>query len=207
MTSDISTTIVVEGLLDRVRRGDDRARDELLGIANDRLLTLARHMLQGYPTVQRFDETSDVYQNAAVRLFRALEDVEVQDANHFFRLAAVQIRRELLDLARRYQGPLGPVKNEVRQQQGVDDPTATTPRNHLEYAEETNDPRRLAQWTEFHEAVDALPEVEREVFRLHWYCGLKLKDVAEMMGYGERQIKRYWRQARLSLADSLEDQP
>ena len=38
------------------------------------------------------------FQNATLRLCQALEKVELTDARHFLRLAAVQIRREMIDL-------------------------------------------------------------------------------------------------------------
>lgn len=44
---------------------------------------------------------------AAIRLDRALAEKVPKDASHFFRLAALQIRRERIDLARHYGGPEG----------------------------------------------------------------------------------------------------
>ena len=54
------------------------------------------------------EQTDDVLQNAVVRLLRALEEVRPPSVRAFFGLAATQMRRELLDLARRYQGRGGP---------------------------------------------------------------------------------------------------
>ena len=46
--------------LDRLRAGDESARDELLDIACERLGRLARKMLRGYPGVRRWEQTDDV---------------------------------------------------------------------------------------------------------------------------------------------------
>src|SRR5438034_9462785 len=84
--------------LERIRAGDESARDELLRASCGHLERLARKMLQQYPRVRRWEETGDVLQNALLRLFRALKTVRPDSARAFFGLAAEQIRRELLDL-------------------------------------------------------------------------------------------------------------
>ena len=103
--SDHSTQI--ERCIDRLRSGDLKARDELLAHAAGRLNRLTRKMLKDYPGVHRWEQTDDVIQNAALRLCRAVAELQPQTAANFFRLAAVQIRRELVDLARRHSGPMG----------------------------------------------------------------------------------------------------
>ena len=73
----------------------------------ERLQTLAHVMLRDYPRVKRWEETADVLQNALIRLHRALQTVIPPSPRDFFRLATLQIRRELVDLARHYYGPEG----------------------------------------------------------------------------------------------------
>ena len=86
--------------LERLAAGDASARDELIAIACERMRGIAHRMLRSFPTVRRWDETDDVVQNAAMRLVRALNQITPRDPRGFIGLAAVQIRRELLDLAR-----------------------------------------------------------------------------------------------------------
>src|SRR5262245_49199486 len=100
-------TTLLQERLDRLLAGDVAARDELLAAASKRLQRLARKMLRGYPAVGRWEQTDDVLQNATLRLCRALQEVKPQSVRSFFNLAAVQLRRELIDLARHYGGPLG----------------------------------------------------------------------------------------------------
>ena len=103
--TDLSTEIQLR--LDRLRSGDESARDELLDITRVRLGRLARKMLQGYPGVRRWEQTDDILQNVALRLCRALKTIRPESVHGFVRLAALQIRRELIDLARHYDGPEG----------------------------------------------------------------------------------------------------
>src|SRR5215831_8048244 len=102
-----SQTLQVQAYLDRLRGGDEGARAELLNCACERLRRLTRKMIKGYPRVHRWEQTDDVLQNAVIRLERTLRQLPVETARDFFRLAALHIRRELLDLAKHYYGPQG----------------------------------------------------------------------------------------------------
>src|SRR5439155_19924909 len=93
--------------LDRRRAGDESARQELLAGACARLAELTRTMLKDYRRLKRWEQTDDVLQNALVRLHRSLQDVTPPSLRDFYRLAALQVRRELIDLARHYFGPQG----------------------------------------------------------------------------------------------------
>ncbi len=101
------TSTLIQGCIDRLRTGDESARAELLSCASDRLARMARKMLKGYPGVARWEEADDIAQNALIRLDRALRAVAPPTARDFFRLAAAEVRRELIDLARHYYGPRG----------------------------------------------------------------------------------------------------
>jgi len=60
-------------------------------------------MLGRFPTVRGWADTGDVLQSAVMRLLRALKEVRPGSVRDFFGLAAEQMRRELLDLARHHQ--------------------------------------------------------------------------------------------------------
>jgi RNA polymerase sigma-70 factor (ECF subfamily) len=179
----------IQQCLDRLRRGDPAAREELLRHAGDRLERLTRKMLRGYPGVRRWTETSDVLQNALLRLLRSLEQVHPTTVRDFFGLAAVQVRRELLDLARHYLGPHGIGAN--HDSQGAD---ACGDR-----ADDTFEPGSLAEWREFHEEVERLPAEEREVVDLIFYQGLPQAEAAELLEVTVRTVQRRWRSALIHL--------
>ncbi len=204
MSCASSQTVQIRRCIDRLRSGDQQARDELLGLACGRLLRITHKIKRDYPQVGRWEQTEDVAQNASMRLYQALASVELTDARHFFRLAAVQIRRELIDMARRYHGAHGLGTHHVTQAPAHDD--QSHPRDAFEAAEVTHDPGKLAQWAEFHEKIDSLPEQQREVFDLLWYHGLSQDEAAEVLGVDARTVKRRWRSARLSLHAALDGQ-
>jgi ECF sigma factor len=100
------TTQLVEWIA-RMRTGDLAARDELIRGFQGRLELLARKMVGRDWRIAQWVDAEDVLQNALLRLLRALETVQPDSTRAFFGLAAEQMRRELLDLARHYYGPEG----------------------------------------------------------------------------------------------------
>lgn len=185
------TTAFVQGCLDRLKGGDAAARSELLRGSADRLLDHTRRMLRQFAAVQRWEQTDDVCQNAMIRLCRALDAVVPPTPLDFFKLAATQIRRELIDLARHYRGPRGVGANH----QSMTSLGAV--------GDAAGDPVRFQQWVAFHEAAGGLPDDLRAVFDLVWYQGLTQEDAAGVLGVSVRTVKSRWRDARLALHDRL----
>jgi hypothetical protein len=111
MAADSTTQL--QGLIDRMAAGDESARDELIGRAYQRLRRLAHRMLQGFPRLRRFEDTTDILNDTWPRLAQALKAVPPASVAEFFRLASRQMRWELLDLVQRYCGPEGPGGKEV----------------------------------------------------------------------------------------------
>jgi RNA polymerase sigma-70 factor (ECF subfamily) len=185
--------------LDRMRDGDDQARNDLFAHAAERLRRLTSRMLRRFPALRRWEQTDDVLQNATLRLHRALAEMRPDSARHFYNLAAVQIRRELVDLARHHFGPQGQAAHH-HTEAGL----APAEEGTLEQEPgDTEEPDTLEGWTRFHEAVETLPEEEREVFNLLWYEGLDQPGAAEVLGVGLRTVKRRWQKARLLLYETL----
>ena len=75
----------------------------------------------------------------------------------FFSLAAVQIRRELIDLARHYAGANGQAASFESQNRN----SSNNDRPGFEPTDLTNAPDRLAYWTELHQYIADLPDEER----------------------------------------------
>lgn len=172
--------------LDRLRGGEVAACDELVNVACERLRRMTRKMLRSYPRVARWEQTDDVWQNAALRLCRALNAAPPQSVRHFLNLAALHIRRELLDLARHHGGPQSAA---ARHDTGRDLSGNPAP----------EDPDQLERWTEFHQQIEALPTEERELFNLLWYNGVSQTEAAEVLGLSERTLQRRWQAARQKL--------
>ena len=193
-------TQVIEDSIRRINAGDTGAQEQLIGIAAERLQNMTRQMLRGFPNVSRWEQTDDVYQNANVRLLEALNAVELSSSLHFFRLAALQIRRELIDLSRRNTGPLGIGANHNTVRPQVDEQTQAVGHDP---AELTMDPSKIASWCEFHQAVESLPEEERQVVDLLWYHELSQTEAAELLQVSTRTVKRRWRAVRMQLHDLM----
>jgi RNA polymerase sigma factor (sigma-70 family) len=191
---------VIQAWLDRLRAGDDAARAELLACAGDRLVRLAHKMLKGFPAVRRWEQTDDVLQNATLRLHRALGSTAPESVRSFFNLSAVQIRRELIDLARHYYGPNGMGAHHETQ---VPPDGSREPTPPPAVANDMEDPARLSAWTEFHRQVGHLPDKEREVVDLLWYQGLTQAEAAEVLDVSEKTINRRWMAARVRLGTAL----
>jgi RNA polymerase sigma-70 factor (ECF subfamily) len=186
-------TLYLERCLERLRQGDEDARNALLNSVCDRLGRLAHVMLRDYPRLRRWEETGDVVQNALIRLHRALETVRPPTLRDFYRLATLELRRELIDLSRHHFGPHGDGK---RHQSG-------TPDGNHEAGTVSLEPSRLAAWSEFHRRVESLPEEEREVFDLVWYQGLGQTEAARVLDVHPRTVKRRWQAACLQLHEAL----
>jgi RNA polymerase sigma-70 factor (ECF subfamily) len=155
-------------------------------------------MLKGFPAVRRRADTGDVLQSALVRLLRALGGLRPQSTRDFVNLAAVHIRRELLDLARYFRTRLDQPAGTPPAQRDADLLAALPDRDGL--------PDDLDRWAAFHEAVERLPAVEREVVGLVFYHGWTQQQVAELFGVSERTVRRHWVAASTRLHTVLEGQ-
>jgi RNA polymerase sigma-70 factor (ECF subfamily) len=200
MSDDPTTQI--QSWIEHLQAGNPSAARELINCACRRLELLTRKMLRAYPGVHRWEQTDDVVQNAAIRLYRTLQEVTPSSARAFFHLAAVSIRRELIDLARHYYGPEGAGAHH----QSNGDVAGSHPPPY-ETADASGDPSRLAAWGEFHRLIEGLPEEEREVFDLLWYQGLTQGQAAAVLDLSERTVKRRWQGARLRLHQAMHGEP
>ncbi len=195
-------TIAIQACLDQLKQGDRAVRERLIEFAYERLQRMAKKMKHDFDRVGRWEQTDDILQNASMRLFEALKHVEIADVRHFYRLAALQIRRELIDLCRHYHGPLGAGANHQSQRRQAPGDGSAQPAL-FDRAEVSADPRHMQEWGEFHELVEQLPERQREVFELLWYHELNQEEAAEVLGISSRQVKRIWRDAKLTLHTRL----
>jgi RNA polymerase sigma factor (sigma-70 family) len=193
-------TVLIEGWIERLKKGDDQARKELINCACDRLTRLSRKMLRGFHRVKRWEATDDVAQNALMRLYRTLAEIKPGTAIEFYRLASTNIRRELLDLAKHYYGPQGLGANYATVEGDAQQTVAGL--GHAPSAT-GEDPGRLERWANFHDQVERLPDEDKEVFDLLWYQQLSQAEVAQLLDVSERTVKRRWASARLKLHEAL----
>src|SRR5262245_13818635 len=193
------TTVRLQRCLDRLRAGDPAARRDLLGAAGGRLRRLARKMLRSDGRLRRWVESGDVLSDAVLRLGRALEAVTPQTPREFFRLAALQVRRELADLARHYFGPRGAAAHHQSNPPPDGPPAGAV----LDPADCRDEPSALAAWAELHEKAGGLPEELREVFDLVYYQGLSHAEAGALLGVSTKTVQRRWHRACLALHELM----
>ncbi|MDY3555351.1 RNA polymerase sigma factor [Gemmata sp. JC717] len=182
MPTSTFDTAHLNDCLQRWRNGEREAADELLNCTKERLERLVRRMFRAFPNVRTSADVGDVLQNSMVRLLRSLRTMRPATTRDYFNLAAVHIRRELLDLARR-----------CKSKPCVSFEFAGVTGSRHEPAVEV--PADLDFWVRFHQAVDELPSEEREVVGLIFYHGWKQAQIAELFGVDERTVRRRWRRA------------
>jgi RNA polymerase sigma factor (sigma-70 family) len=199
MDSDALDTARLSDLVRRFQEGDHDAREDLIRHSSGRLEALARRMLRAEVRLRRWEETADVVVNAQVRLLKALREVTLSSTVEFFRLAACQIRRELLDLARHYYGPEGIGTHHA----SVAGQALSADRAFPEPVAREDSPEDVLAWVEFHGRVETLPEAERSVVDLHFYQGLSLRDVGERLGVTHTTVQNRWRKALMALKEVI----
>jgi RNA polymerase sigma-70 factor (ECF subfamily) len=182
-------------LIERSRKGDREAQNVLLRRAGQRLEHIARAMLHRFPAVATQVETADVLQNALIRLLNALKKIDPPTTRDFFGLAALQIRRELIDLGKYFKRRGAPANAGCRR---GDTAVPFDPEDKV--GEEEGD---LDLWCALHEAVERLPAAEREVFSLSFYHGWTQAQIAELLHVTGRQVRRRWNAALLALSEDL----
>jgi len=176
--------------IDRIRACDSQAMNELIQAAAKRLEKLARHMV-GNDVSQRYDIDADVIlQGALLRLMRSLKEVRPDSTRSFFNLAAVQMRRELLDIFRAAR------RRPTFEQ--IDDSSGTG----LHSVPAPSDPD-MDRWAALHVAVEQLPVDEREVIGLTFYHGWSQMEIAVLLHVSDRHVRRIWNEAIRHLSKAL----
>ena len=196
-------TTILQDLLDRLSRGDQLAREELISHSMERLRKLARKMLRSNARLRRWNETDDVLQNALLRLNRALQTERPESVGRFIGLAAEQIRRELIDLGRHYFGPQGIGKNHASDPYASGSRGSDVPRYEQAAEDSAASEIHTSEMERFHVAVGQLSEELRDVFQKWFYLGMTQEDIASRADVSVRTVKRTFRDAKLRLAELL----
>jgi RNA polymerase sigma factor (sigma-70 family) len=185
--------------------GDTHAREKIIELCHGRLRDLSSRLLGKFAKVRRWDDTDDVAQNAAMRLYRALGDTVPESPRGLMGLLATQIQRELIDLARKHSGPMSYAANHgTNVREGSQGGTFLVDEAADEAHAEVDEELPLERWESFHGAVEALPEEHREVFRLVWYLGVDQKTAAETLGISRRTLQRRWQEAHEMVREKLD---
>jgi RNA polymerase sigma-70 factor (ECF subfamily) len=193
--SDDHTTAVVERYLIALA-GDEPADPivrALLDRAVGRMRLLCGNLLhRSYPRLARPPlnlQTDDVLAAVVERLLKALRQARPRTTREFFALSSQHMRWELNDLARRLDHQ--PSAVELRE--------ALVPAPASSGSVLGPDGRRML------EAIEDLPEDEREVFGLIRIQGLTQSEAAEILGVSGKTVQRRLNRSLLLLAQKLDD--
>ena len=124
------------------------------------------------------------------RLLKAMRQVRPQNVRQFFALASQHMRWELNDLARR----LDDQANVLELRESLAPPAAQTDGSQIS----PNTLRIL-------EAIEGLPEDEREVFNLIRIQGLSHPEAASVLGVSAKTVQRRLNRGIVLLTDKLAD--
>jgi RNA polymerase sigma factor (sigma-70 family) len=204
MAPDSDLDSAIAACLKRLAEGDDSARAKLLEICDGRLRQLSHRLLGKFAKVRRWDNTDDVAQNAAMRLYRALGETIPDSPRGLMGLMATVIQRELLDLARKHAGAMSYAANHgTNIREGTDGGVFVVDETP-DVGDGLDEEIPLDRWEAFHAAVEALPEEHREVFKLVWYLGTDRETAAKTLGLSVRTVGRRWQEAREMVEQAVE---
>lgn len=201
---DLTNAAAIDDCLARLAAGDLTARDRIIELCAARLRVLASRLLDRFPKVRRWDDTDDVFQNAAMRLHRSLGHLPIESPRELMALAATQLHRELLDLARHHAGPSSYAANHGTNIVPRGNAPGQSLVHHVDRIPAADD--HLDRWSAFHEAIARLPGEQRELFHLVWHLGADQKTVARLLDCSERTVKTRWREVREAVKAALDGQ-
>jgi RNA polymerase sigma factor (TIGR02999 family) len=167
-------------LLNGLSSGDRKAEDQVIALLHKDLRRLAKH----YMANEREDHTlqaTAVVNEAYMRMTR-WTGVTWQNRRHFFAAAAREMRRVLVDYARRRNAEKRP-RNKVS----------------LESAASLCAEQSSAELLLLHEALDRLATWDArqaQIVEMRFFAGLSLEEIATALEVHVRTVKRDWNLAR-----------
>lgn len=196
---DEHTTAAVQRYLDDLAgiKGDSPAepivRDLLASSVNRLHLLCTTLLFRSYPRLTRPPlnlQADEMLSSVVERLLKALKGVRPPTVRQFFALANQHMRWELNDLARRLD------KQEVAVE--LRDSAVPAPSDSTGSQLSPNTRRIL-------EAIENLPEEEREVFNLVRIQGLNQPEAADILGVSPKTVQRRLNHGLMLLSEKLGD--
>ena len=178
-------------ILQAVGRGESQASGELLPLVYDELRRLASARMAGEVDGQTLQPTALVHE-AWLRLVNE-EGRTWRNRAHFFRAAALAMRRILVDRARN--------KRSLKRGAGGE----RVPLEDVNIAEVATDERVLLVDQNLERLEKEDPESAR-VITLKFFGGLTNKEVAGILGVTERSVERQWAYAKACLFKLMQEE-
>jgi RNA polymerase sigma-70 factor (ECF subfamily) len=192
---DAPTTLVVQRYLDELAEGatTEPVVRELLERSVRRLEQLCAVMLyRSYPRLSQAPlnlQTDEMLSAVVERLIKALREVRPKNVRQFFALASQHMRWELNDMARRLDNQ-GPAVH-------LDDELVSAPCS--------NDSVLTPNALRILDAIESLPEDEREAFDLVRIQGMSQGEAARVLGVSAMTVNRRLSRSLQLLTSTLKD--
>jgi RNA polymerase sigma-70 factor (ECF subfamily) len=192
------TTIAVQRHLGELARLDGNAPADpiiraLIETSVTRLHVLCRALLlRSYPRLTRPPlnlQSEEMLSSVVDRLLKAMQEIRPTTVRQFFALANQHMRWELNDLARR-------LDNQSR---------ARALHEEFVPAPEDSGSQLSPNALRMLDAIESLPDDEREVFSLVRIQGMTHTEVADILGVASKTVQRRLNRSLLLLADRLSD--
>jgi RNA polymerase sigma factor (TIGR02999 family) len=185
-------------ILSAVERGDRQASEQLLPLVYDELRRLAARKLAGEKPGQTLQPTALVHE-AYLRLIGGDGNAHWDGRGHFYAAAAEAMRRILVDAARRKHRVKHGGDRHRADLNDCDVPGGPTAEEIVASDEE---------FVALDEALTRLAEDDPDaarVVQLHFFAGLPIEQVAEMVGVSRATAYRQWSFARAWLRSVMDE--
>lgn len=179
-------------LLQAWRHGDAAAADELVKRAYSELRRVAARQLRRERESHTLEPTALVHE-VYMRLIKGV-DIDWQDRNHFFGVAARLMRQVLVDHARR----------QLRRKRGGN-PTPVPLGDDLRFSYER--PESVIALDLALERLAELDPTKASIVELHFFGGFSVEETAEILGSSTATVSRHWRMAKTWLAREVGTRP
>ena len=177
-------------LLKRYRDGDEGALEELMPLLYETLHGLASGLMSGERRDHTLQPTALVHEGW-IKLIRQ-DGASWEGHDHFLRMAAVAMRRVLIDHAR------GRARSKRQANQRTIDLDQAVP------WEQEN----ASQLVDFDGALNRLERVDQQLVKiveLRFFAGCTVAETSRLLDTSERTVERGWSVAKLWLAKDLQD--
>ena len=166
---------------------DPAARERLVPIVYEELRRVAHHYMRGERAGHTL-QTTALVNEAYLRLAR-IHALQWRDRAHFFAMAAMLMRRVLVDYAR----------ERAQEKRGAGISVTSLDENVIA-------PQPAVDVIALDEALERLAVLDVQqsrVVELRFFAGLSVKETAEVLGISPATVKRYWATAKLWLYNEL----
>ena len=180
----------VTALLTRLRRGDQKAAEQLVPLVMDELRRLARYYLRDERTGHTLQPTALVHE--AYLKLAGYQNLNWESRTHFIGVAASLMRQILIDSARRHRAAK---RGRHFEQVSLDE--------HRDFLQVERSEELLALDEALHR-LEKMNSRQSRIVELRYFGGLSVEETAEALGVSPITVKREWATARAWLRAELE---